>query len=554
MDPAALGAVLEELTARGFKAQRRVRRILRFRGSLECRAQQVHVELAFTDLEFLTYPSIKVLSGIDRSYLTPHLLASGSLCYFQAGCVVLDRYDPVGAIAQCLDQAQRILTLIKFDPEYRRADIQEEFLLYWSDGTSFLPVIMGSVAGKSTTYWRAAMGNRSLMILADDRIEAAALARALGADSSRPLGCPCWLFKSDAPLLVPESMPKTVHELFTWLKAWDLGVSRAVQRLLETDKEYLRYGIVTFAVHTLAGWLCFGFDLNPYMRSAYKEKPKRFLQHLHNRGAATPIFRYSVVEAGSDFVHSRNLSFPDLKNKHITLVGCGAIGSYLGGALVRLGAGTGSGSLSLIDNETLWPENLGRHSLGYPSLFKSKSAELKAELQRQFPLARILSIEKDVAEVAKLFETDLLIDATGEEAVSEMLNARRLAARSPTPLLHAWVLGNGEAVQTLWAQTKGACYRCLRKSGPSEPKDDRYPVLKAPPKRKQIACHAFTPFAVSAAMNAATLATEVIVDWLERADPSPRFRTRIAENADVRKVKNQDPERLAHCPACCDAR
>lgn len=557
MDRDALGAVLQELTARGFKARRQVRGVHRFEGTLDCRGEPVRVEFAFSNLEFLTYPSIKVLSGVDRSLLTPHLFASGGLCYFQEGSVVLDRYDPAGSIGECLDQAHRILELIKFNPEYRRQDIQDEFLVHWSDGSSFLPVIMGTVSpsGKSSTYWRASMSKKSLMILADERAEATALAQALGVGSSEPLSCPCWLFKSDVPPLVPASMPKTVHELFSWLKEWDPALSRAVQKLLNSDRSYLEYGLATFAVHSLAGWLCFGFELNGYMRKSFKHRPSGYLQYLHKRGGSTAIFRYSVVEAGSDFVHSRNLSFPDLKNKTIILVGCGAIGSYLAPALVRLGAGTGSGSLSLIDNDTLWPENLGRHSLGYSSLFKSKSAELSAELKRQFPMARLLASEENVADVSKLFDADLLIDATGEEAVSEMLNARRLAKASHTPVLHAWILGNGEAVQTLWTQgAKSGCYRCLRKTGPGELKEQRYPVLKASPKRKQIACHAFTPYAVSAAMHAAALATEVIVDWLERGDPSPRFRTRIADNANVHKVKNQDPERLARCPACSNAR
>jgi molybdopterin/thiamine biosynthesis adenylyltransferase len=557
MDRDALAAVLQELTARGFKARRQIRGIHRFEGTFDCRGEAVRVEFAFSNLEFLSYPSIKVLSGIDRSALTPHLSASGGLCYFQEGSVVLDRYDPAASVAQCLDQAHRILEQIKFNPEYRRQDIQDEFLVHWSDGSSFLPVLMGSVSprGKSTTYWRASIGKGSLMILADEATEARALGNALGAASSKPLSCPCWLFKSDVPLLVPESMPKTVHELFLWLKDWDPALSKAVQKLLDTDRNYLQYGLATFAVHSIAGWICFGFELNTYMRASYRRRPSRFRQYLHKSGGGTAVFRYSVVEAGSDFVHSRNLSFPDLKNKTIVLVGCGAIGSYLAPALVRLGAGTGSGSLSLIDNGTLLPENLGRHSLGYSSLFKSKSAELAAELKRQFPMAWIIPSESNVADLPKLFAVDLVIDATGEEAVSEMLNAHRLAKASKTPLLHTWVLGNGEAVQTLWTQgVKSACYRCLTKSGPGQDKEERYPVLKVAPKRKQIACHAFTPFAVSAAMNAAALATEVVVDWLERGDPSPRFRTRIADNADVRKVKNQDPERLAHCPACSHAR
>jgi molybdopterin/thiamine biosynthesis adenylyltransferase len=557
MDRVALGKVLGELKARGFGARRQRQGIHRFQGNLACRGEVIQIEFAFSDLEFLTYPSIKVLSGVDKTLLTPHLFASGGLCYFQEGSVVLDRYDPAGGVAQCLDQAQQILELIKFDPRYRRKDIQDEFMVHWSERDASWPVVMGTVSStkKSTNYWRASIGKKTLMILADDPAEVTALAKSLDATSTKPTTCPCWLLKSDVPPFVPTSLPTTVHDLFVWLKSWDLDLYRQVHRLLGSEKSYLQYGVASFAVKSIAGWLCFGFELDGYMSRCARRRPSVYRQYLHGRGGSTPIFRYSVVEAGSDFVHSRNLTFPDLKSKRICIVGCGAIGSHLAPALVRLGAGTGSGSLTLIDEDTLGPENLGRHTLGYPSLFQSKSVALKKELDRQFPMANLLAISEDVMYVKTLLDSDLVIDATGEEAVSELLNARRLAKRSNTPVLHVWILGNGDAVQALWAEgSKAACYRCLRKSGPGEEKEQRYPVLKHPPQRGQIGCRAFTPYAVSAAMQSAALAAEMIVDWLKRADPGPRFRTRSADNADVHKVKNQNPDRLTNCPACANAR
>src|SRR5258708_34547642 len=156
---------------------------------------------------------------------------------------------------------------------------------------------MGSVSprGKSTTYWRASMGKNSLMILSDNATEAAALAKALGAETSKPLSCPFLLFKSDVPLHVPTSMPKTVHELFTWLKEWDPVLSRAEQKLLNSDRSYLQYGLVTFAVHSLAGWLCFCFELDDYMRTSFMRRPSGLLQQLHQSGGGPAGFPDTVL-------------------------------------------------------------------------------------------------------------------------------------------------------------------------------------------------------------------------------------------------------------------
>jgi hypothetical protein len=87
----------------------------------------------------------------------------------------------------------------------------------------------------------------------------------------------------------------------------------------------------------------------------------------------------------------------------------------------------------------------------------------------------------------------LVIDATGEEPVSEMLNERRIVQGTTTPLMHAWILGNGEAVQVLWADRLNyACYRCLRVINRDGMSEARFPVLKHESERKQIGCHAFT--------------------------------------------------------------
>ena len=302
---------------------------------------------------------------------------------------------------------------------------------------------------------------------------------------------------------------------------------------------------------TPVGWIGFGFNLDCMKRLGYSRTPKKYRNYLHNQGGNQPLFRMVLREVGSHFVHSRNISYRDLHNKRVTVVGCGAIGSFLASSMVRLGAGTGKrGILNLIDPDDMGPENLGHHVLGYPSLLQAKAASLKNELLRQFPHSCIESHVQSAFDYDKLFEAELIIDATGEESVSELLNGLRLQSKTLVPILHVWIRGNGEAVQALWADaTGGGCYRCLLIPGTQVHRKERFGLLKTEPLRRTDGCRAYTPYAVSAPMHAAALATDMVCAWLQ-GDPSPRFRTRSQENADVYKVKNQNLSRMAGCPAC----
>jgi molybdopterin/thiamine biosynthesis adenylyltransferase len=555
-----LGELLREMSAWGFKPLRVDPPGRAWTGTLQCRSAAVRVQFHVTDWDFIKYPHIRVLSGIDRSRLLPHLTIGGSFCYFREGDVVLDRHRPAISVAQCLTQAQQVLERLLFDPTFRRADLQGEFETYWlQQDPNAVPVLLGSIGKKSahgnwcTTYWRLTKGTSSHFFLGDDADEIAKLGVAFAA-SARDTSVPCWLFETGVAPAIPETMPVTIKDLFDWLKAWDRAMYRRIQDVLGSSRDYLQCNAITFAVRSPAGWLGFSFDLKPihahFPRLAQRQ-PTKYRQYLHTHGESLRFWRLRIWDVSPSFVHSRNLTHPDLRNKRITVVGCGAVGSYIAQALVRLGAGTGKHSLLLIDPQDLLPENLGRHVLGYPYLFENKAKGMVRELQTSFPLARIESRAESAIDLSDLFDAHLVVDATGDDAVATALNARHVAEALNTPLLHTWILGNGEAAQALWVSgSKHACYRCLRSIDHTEQMQYRYPVLKHEPQRLQIGCHAFTPYAISAPLQAAGLVTEMVVDWLRRKNPYPRFRTRVSENADVFKVKNQDADRLKSCMAC----
>lgn len=554
-----LGEALRLLRARGFKPSGHRAGVRSFDGALACKGGAIKIRIAISDWDFLTYPSIKVLDHLDvLPPLSPHVYPGGGLCYFAVGAVVLDRYDPAESIAQCLDQAQKILERIRHDPNYRHDDVQDEFLLHWAHGESsaVYSVLIGTVdqAEKSSNYWFVTIDGTSQAVISDSREEVSALAAALAAKPPTETRCPCWTFKTEVLPAVPIKMPSTVKELFAWLQVWDRGLYQRIQLVLERETAYLKYTLATFAVNTPLGWLGFGFELDPIHRLGAQKKPKLYKQFLHTRGGSRRINRLAITEFGPDFVHSRNLTFRDLKDKRIALIGCGAIGSHVAPGLIRLGAGTGNGRLDLVDPDHMTPENLGRHVLGYPALFKPKVDALADELKRQFPFANVRAQRRSVQSMTDLFGVDLVIDATGEEAVSEMINAMRLDRATEAPVLHVRIRGNGECVQTFWAQGRDlGCFRCLLNADHKKYREERYPVLKDQPKRKQMGCAGFTPYAVSAPMAAAALCLEVVVDWLQTGRASPRFRTSAAANANVYAVKNQDVRRLPACPACGSA-
>jgi molybdopterin/thiamine biosynthesis adenylyltransferase len=359
------------------------------------------------------------------------------------------------------------------------------------------------------------------------------------------------LFETEVMPFVPETMPANVKELFAWLKAWDKTLSSKVQRVLEIRKEYLSYRFATFAIKSPIGWLGFGFEIDQMHRLGYANKPSKFKQYLHGHGEKIGILRLMIDECSPEFVHSRNLTFQDLRNKKIAVIGCGAIGSQVIPGLVRLGAGSGNGVIEIIDDGYIETENLGRHYLGFSALYQRKVNALEKELKRQFPIANIRTKCEAVKSLEGLESFDLVIDATGEEAVSEMLNAYRIKLEKDLPLLHVRVRGNGDSVQTFWAQGKKyGCFRCLLNPSGKEYRQEKYRLLKSETLFKQIGCSAFTPYAINAPISAAALALEVVVDWLKTKNPSPRFRTRSCSRANVYEVKDQNVKRQQGCPAC----
>lgn len=553
MPASRLALGLRKLGELGFKPIKRPGSARCFVGELQCAKGPVKVRLEISDWEFTTYPTLVILEyPTFLPTLTPHVSGDGYQCYFMQGRAVLDRYRPDHAIWQCVEQARREIDRLSGSPTYREREFEQEFGASWEVGQRPLPtpVLLAEVTGDGAVpCFGIDVGDGLYIIASSDETQVKALAQARGWPAPRRMKIGTYIVRSArSPTLPNTRLPATIAEMFAWIKSWDPAAMKRIHAVLG-QREWLGFKAVQFLIDSPAGWFGFFFDLNTNRTLMHQRKPSGYRQHLYSKGHELTITRVSIRQIGPDFIHSRNLQFPSLKDRRITLIGCGAIGGYLAQALVKLGAGTGAGSLTLIDPDALGPGNLGRHFLGMDSLYKSKAVALQEVLTRQFPHTKIVAEPRRAAYPSDI-AGDLVIDATGEEAVSEAINANRRTKSSAggLPVLHTWIVGNGECVQALWVdQKEHACFRCMRRNDPA--RTPRFPVIDYDPETRLVGCSAYTPYAVSAPMSAAALAVDIIIDWL-KGDVSPRFRTRYIEGADARKVKNQNVSPLEGCPGC----
>ncbi|PTQ86789.1 ThiF family adenylyltransferase [Agitococcus lubricus] len=270
------------------------------------------------------------------------------------------------------------------------------------------------------------------------------------------------------------------------------------------------------------------------------------------------FFLHPSINLSPEFVYRRNLknmNQPNLEGKKVALIGCGAIGGYLGLSLARLGAGALGGQLSLIDPDTMGEHNLGRHALGMSTLGHNKAKALEEEIHHQLPALNITHFSQSVLESVVLEEIrsyDLIIDATAKMTVSEALNEQYHSwslTTNPT-LLHVWIRANGECVQSLLVEPNSpyACRSCLQRAG--HPMNNEYDAMRGHQAIAAfLACSDYTPYAVSAGMSAAALATDIVLDWLSNQS-TPRYRTRYSERWQGEKLPSMDILKSQTCHVC----
>lgn len=506
---------------------------IRFKWSIPLKEEKIGAEV-FIHKNLDDMP-IVFLENASTYQPLPHLMSSGYLCYIDRSSYVFNRFDPVNQTLSCLLKAKETVLDI-FSGKHQEALINE-FPSYWHYSwnksaaklTAFIDISDDSCTKNKLFCFYKNFSSNSIFITDQPQ-------KFLKKIDSQYQLISQGFFLETAKFLKPTKPwpPAVGYEFCNWLGLFDHNLQKKFKKLaLPKRNEDLRFCVIKTPLCHVA--LCIIFPKNEQL-SAY--------ERLFN----AQISLMSSNRIDQQFICSRNI--PTMKNligKKFALIGCGSVGSFLAEALIKLGAGCGlSGELALFDNENFEAENIGRHRLGYLSIGKLKVTELKNEMLRVMPDSKISTFNLNALELSvhELEGYDLVIDATGEEAIGNYL----CSILKSKPMLSIWIEGNGWAARGL-LRTKAnqACYHCIRQY---EMQDKFLAIKNDPHISLRGGCRtAYVTYSVTAAMLTACLGADMVLDWAnDRFTPS--LRTRLIDQEKELQTNDCSPSPHPNCQAC----
>lgn len=489
------------------------------------------------DPTFFDLPRIRLLEipcGLPPTI--PHIGADGSLCYLAKDSVVLDIYDPIGQSLACLHRAAVVLGQIISGDLIE--DLVEEFFAYWH-GLYCFSDMQGENLGRQGCIVAQANGN-FIWFITDDEDRTIKKLKALSYVLTEQTVLTYRVKTRAKPRpLIGQWPPKTVGDILEWQSKLDPRCRRKIhQRIKEGEKSNANGALIIIE----SPLLTYGFGVL-YDRSSDKREIR---SSGKDKSLGLQVIPVSVMRVDDRYIAQRNIpKSRTLAGKNLAIIGCGTIGGYLVEMLVKAGAGTRGGKITLVDFDYLLPQNIGRHRLGFPDLLSNKAKALLKELKRLAPDIDIRALPVDVRN-AQLGQIDLLIDATGEESLGHWLCEHYPL---PTPMVSVWIDGPGTAVRALLRNNpSGACFRCLwhsNRNGELRSIYDPLPVILAGHGCEGL----YVPFPASVSVQAASLGTELILDWINGVY-SPALRTRLLDVKQQLFTPDCDPLKDPECPLC----
>lgn len=533
------GQLLSILKTMGFdrKAPQSFTEYLTVEGALATRYGNVLCEVHI-DRTFHDFPIVNLSDPLPACLLpiAPHIGPKGNLCYIASSAAVVDIYSPINQTLAALERAAEVLDQIMAGE--RVDDLQEEFYAFLPDGALYTDIANPETGRISMLRLDGGSG----LVCTDNIARTQAKFSGLTREFSEFTGITKKITTRQPPRpLIDEWPPQTVGEMLQWQSKLDDACRRKIQASIV--KAYrAQAALMALVIESPTSQYAIAvLDLQKCKR------PKKTNQSI-------PIFEarvmlMQVIRMDDRYLVQRNIpNRKTLAGLNINLVGCGTIGGYLADMLVKAGAGSGGGALRLIDFDTLQPGNIGRHRLGENHLAANKAEALVAELKIGMTSANVRAVPYDVRTV-NLAGADLIIDATGEQALGHWIAGLVQKSSAAVPLIHVWIDGPGIAVRALTkTHASEGCFRCLC----DYERDGEFLSVAGgvSPVFAGEGCEGpYVPFPASVSVQAAALGLDTVLAWVGQ-DAWPNLSTRVISRAHDPLDADVSILPRAGCPAC----
>ena len=399
---------------------------------------------------------IFLLKTADALGFIPHVDTYGTICFAEPEGILLDSNEPTLIV---LESLERVLQLLNDGVTgQNKSDFVDEFEVYWGRRSEIDSVISFLQPGEEVqqVVFYYDQSNKPLYV-ANNQQEARAFFNQTNNPQQMTVQNGLYLPLEEGTLIKP---PNPAGDFWT---AEDIR-----QNILPNLSEANRARLVKLlrgrnrrTKHLVIKLPRFSGGDNLF---GIKYKQIGNMHPLLDGGSANSPRPLKITRCDRQFLTQRGGSHGNVEGKHVLLVGCGAVGGSLAIELAK----SGITKLTLVDADSLNPENTYRHILGKKYWTDLKVEALKEELEQQLPYMQVdtladrierLLLDKNI----ELNDYDLIIMATGDPTVELYVNQLIHDQKLKPVALFTWLepLGiGGHALLTNNTVAYG-CLQCL---------------------------------------------------------------------------------------------
>lgn len=442
----------------------------------------------------------------DLFGILPHVETDGYICYAREVASLLDYENPGGIAQEALTRAIQVVR--DGIARINHADFMDEFGAYWErfGGTKYKSFVTPCNYVKKIHMY---IGKNGQKYLADDEQSLKKFKHLPKLSSS----------KQNSAIFVPLA-PGTQITPPHPSNFWDIDEVRKIvfenlapgqdTELLSLLSNHHHEEVMLLSIpkcgdgETLVGIRFVGVQREHPLKEGGKAKALPLVIERRDK-------EYLIPRGGSNLA---------LREKRVLLLGCGSLGGFIANELTRAGISR----LTVLDEDTLYHENIYRHVLGAKHVGRAKAEAIKNEIEGRLPFVEVEAIPSSLEDVlgtkVKVGDFDLIVSALANITVELFLNKYVHVTDSP-PIIYTWLepygIG-GHVVLTNLDKAQKGCLGCLYENT-DDWKDKLCRISFSAPGQnfdKNIdGCrNVFTPFGSLDSVKTAELATRLAIATL----------------------------------------